>query len=46
VLLTAAGITEDLRDEGYVELGRTKKSADGFVATCRALRLWDRELTR
>lgn len=44
VLLDAAGLDESMRDEGYLELGATKKSAESFVEACRALRFWDREL--
>jgi catalase len=42
-LLDAAGLTADMRDGGYLELAAAKKSADSFVAACRALRFWDRE---
>ena len=44
VLLDAAGLTEEMRDDGYLELDSTKKSAEAFVAECRALRFWDREM--
>ncbi len=41
-LLEAAGLDESMRDEGYIELADTRRSADAFVATCRRLRFWDR----
>ena len=44
VLLGAAGLDDSIRDEGYVELADTKKSAAAFVERCRALRFWDRAL--
>ena len=44
VLFDAAGLTEQMRDGGYVELGATKKSAEAFVGRCRSLRFWDREM--
>ena len=43
-LLAAAGLDEGMRDAGYLDLGSTKKSAEAFVAACRDLRFWDREL--
>ena len=42
VLLEAAGLVEPMRDEGYVELDDTRKSAEAFVERCRSLRFWDR----
>jgi catalase len=44
VLLEAAGLTEAMRDDGYMELGSTKRSAEAFVESCRFLRHWDRAL--
>ena len=41
-LLKAAGLLDKL-DAGFVALGG-KRDAEGFVAACRALRYWDREL--
>jgi catalase len=41
-LLEAAGLTEPMRDDGYIELGSTKRSAEAFVEACRSLRHWDR----
>lgn len=43
-LLEAAGLDESMRDDGYLALGSTKKSAEAFVAACRDLRRWAREL--
>ncbi len=42
VLLDAAGLVEPIRDEGYVDLTDTRKSAEAFVERCRPLRFWDR----
>jgi catalase len=43
-LLDAAGLTREMRDDGYLELGSTKKSTETFVAACRSLRYWQRLL--
>lgn len=44
VLLEAAGLGADMRDDGYLALADTRKSAEGFVESCRRLRFWDRQL--
>ncbi len=41
-LFAAAGLGEDMIDDGYVVIERTKKSADAFVRACRSLRYWAR----
>jgi catalase len=42
-LLEAAGLGGDMRDDGYIALADTRKSADEFIAMCRSLRHWDRQ---
>jgi catalase len=44
-LFTAAGITSDMQDDGYLPLTASKKSVNGFVSACRGLRHWPREAT-
>ena len=44
VLLEAAGLGDAMRDDGYLMLADTRKSAEGFVEACRRLRFWDRQL--
>ncbi|MEZ5258234.1 MAG: hypothetical protein R2705_15405 [Ilumatobacteraceae bacterium] len=46
VLLDAAGVDATMRDNGYLQVTATKKSADAFVAGCRPLRYWEREMSR
>ncbi len=41
-LLAGAGITDDMIDDGYFAVARTKSSATTFVRACRSLRHWDR----
>lgn len=43
VLLDAAGLAEPMRDEGYVDLTDTRRSAEAFVERCRSLRFWERQ---
>ncbi|MGB0114123.1 MAG: catalase [Ilumatobacteraceae bacterium] len=43
VLFEAAGLREEMRDDGYIDLGDTRKSAEQFVERCRSLRFWPRE---
>ncbi len=44
-LLGAAGLGDDRRDDGYVQIGSTQKAATAFIDTCRTLRYWDRSFT-
>jgi catalase len=41
-LFDAAGLTATMRDDGFIEVDARTTTA--FVKTCRALRLWSREL--
>ncbi len=41
-LLKRAGLVDDAVDGGVIEL-KSGKDADGFVASCRKLRFWERE---
>ncbi|MEO6628951.1 MAG: catalase [Aquihabitans sp.] len=41
-LLDAAGVDESMRDDGYLSLQPTNKSADALLDSCRDLRFWAR----
>ncbi len=41
-LLDAAGVDESMRDDGYLDLASTNKSADALLDACCDLRFWDR----
>ncbi|APH73666.1 catalase [Aquibium oceanicum] len=42
-LLQKAGVEPDA-DEGMIDIGDGQKAIDGFIASCRKLRLWSREM--
>jgi catalase len=45
VLLSAAGLDDERHDDGYIDVGSTRKSTAAFIEACRTLRYWDRSFT-